>query len=107
MFWVRVFVGIAMLASLAGGWVSVLRRNIAQHEAWMIRAYALGQGAATQAVLLLPLMLAAGPVLGLTRDLLMSAAWALNVMTAEWLIRRRTRFGGRGLVLVKSSSALV
>lgn len=107
LFWVRVFVGIAMSASLAGGWLSVMRRNIAQHEAWMIRAYALGQGAATQAVLFLPLMLVAGPMLGLTRDLLMSAAWALNIMTAEWIIRRRTRVVGRGLALVRSSSALV
>ena len=87
--------------------MSVVRRDIAQHEAWMIRAYALGQGAGTQAVLFLPLMLVAGPVLGFTRDVLLSAAWALNIVTAEWIIRRRTRVVGRGLALVRSSSALV
>jgi len=63
----------------------------------MIRAYALAQGAGTQALLFLPLMLVlSGPVLGLTRDVLSSAAWAVNLVAAEWLIRRRRRALGGG-----------
>jgi len=45
---VRLVVGVAMLTSIIKGWVSIVRRDLAQHEAWMIRAYALAQGAGTQ-----------------------------------------------------------
>jgi len=88
---VRLVVGVAMLASIVKGWLSIVRRNLDQHEAWMIRAYALAQGAGTQAVIFLPLMLLSGPVLGFTRDVLMSAAWVVNIVIAESLIRRRAR----------------
>jgi hypothetical protein len=88
---VRLAVGVAMLASVILGWLSILRRDLAQHEAWMIRAYALAQGAGTQALLFLPLMSLGGPVLGYSRDVLMSAAWAINLAAAQWLIRRRRR----------------
>ena len=93
LFWVRLLVGVAMAASLARGLLSVLQRDIAAHRAWMMRAYALAQGAGTQAVLMLPMILLNGPVLGLTRDLLMTAAWALNLLLAEWLIRRPSALG--------------
>lgn len=87
----RLLVGAAMLTSIAKGWTSMVLRDFAQHEAWMIRAYALAQGAGTQAVIILPLMLVAGPVVGFTRDVLLSAAWVINVIAAELLIRRRRR----------------
>ena len=51
---VRVFVGAAMLASIVLAVAAVMRRDIANHQAWMIRAYALGQGAGMQVVVLLP-----------------------------------------------------
>lgn len=89
---VRLLVGAAMLTAIVKGWVSIVRRDLAQHEAWMIRAYALAQGAGTQALIFLPLMLiTSGPVLGLTRDVLMSLAWVINIVAAEWIIRRRSR----------------
>ena len=88
---VRLVVGVAMLTSIVVGWVSIVRRDLTRHEAWMIRAYALAQGAGTQAVIFLPLLLISGPVLGLARDVLMSAAWVVNVVVAESLIRRRAR----------------
>lgn len=61
----------------------------------MLRAYALAQGAGTQALLCLPVMLVSGPVLGLPRDILLSAAWLLNLAVAESLIRRRARVARR------------
>jgi hypothetical protein len=91
LYWVRLSVGVAMLTSIIKGWVSILRRNVSLHEAWMIRAYALALGAGTQAVIVLPVMLISGPVLGLTRDVLLSAAWAVNLVVAERIIRRRNR----------------
>jgi hypothetical protein len=86
---VRLLVGVVMLVALAKGWGSILRRDVARHEAWMMRAYALAQGAGTQALLLLPPTLVTGPVLGLPRDIVLSAAWALNIGVVEWVLRRR------------------
>lgn len=89
LFCVRVAVGVAMLAAIAIAWRSILRRDVAKHEAWMMRGYALGQGAGTQVLVLAPWTLATGEAEGLTRDILMSAAWLLNLCFAEWRIRRQ------------------
>jgi hypothetical protein len=86
---VRIAVGIAMIAAILIGWSSILRRDIARHEAFMIRAYALGQGAGTQVFVLGPWMLLTGESGGLTRDLLMTLAWLINVLVAEHLIKAR------------------
>jgi uncharacterized membrane protein len=86
---VRVAVAAAMVASILIAYSSILRRNVARHEAFMIRAYALGQGAGTQVVVLLPWTLISGETGGLTRDLLMTLAWTINVVVAESIIRLR------------------
>lgn len=92
---VRVLVASAMIASLGVAWSSILRRNIARHEAFMIRAYALGQGAGTQALVLLPWMLLSHQAQGLTRDLVMTLSWGLNVVIAESIIRARASRASR------------
>jgi hypothetical protein len=91
LYFVRLAVGSAMLASLVIALVSILRRNVARHEAFMIRAYALGQGAGTQVLVLLPWMLISGESGGLTRDLLMTLSWAINVVVAESIINSRKK----------------
>jgi hypothetical protein len=78
-----------MVASILIAWRSILRRDVPRHEAFMIRAYALGQGAGTQVFVLLPWMLISGESGGLTRDLLMTLAWVINVVVAEAIIRSR------------------
>jgi uncharacterized membrane protein len=88
---VRLAVGAAMIASIFIALTSILRREVPRHEAFMIRAYALGQGAGTQVLVMLPWMLISGESGGLTRDVLMTLAWAINVVVAESIIRRRTR----------------
>ncbi len=93
-YWVRLIVGTLMFTSLVAGLASILRRDVARHEAFMIRAYALGQGAGTQAVILGPWMLITGQGGGPTRDALLTVSWVLNAVVAEWIIRRRkTRRG--------------
>jgi hypothetical protein len=54
----------------------------------MIRAYALGQGAGMQVVVLLPWMLVIGAPTMLQRDVLMSLAWLINLLVAEMAIQR-------------------
>ena len=86
-------------------WVSIVRRDIPAHEAWMIRAYALAQGAATQALLLGPWILISGELVGVPRDLMMTLTWVINAGIAEALIHRRdsaTRARGRALRLSRA-----
>lgn len=81
-------VAVAMLAVLVLGIRAIWRRDIAAHRAWMMRAYAISLGAATQTALLLPVFLLFGPPVGLLADLVFIAAWGLNLAVAERLIRR-------------------
>ena len=84
----RLFFGSAMVLSILLGYLAIRQRDIARHQAWMCRAYAIGMGAGTQALTQLPLLLLFGAPNGLTLTLMMGAAWVLNLAVAEWLIRR-------------------
>lgn len=85
----RVVVGSTMALSLALGLSAIVRRDVARHRAWMIRAFALGLGAATQMIILTIGELVAGaPVGELARAGLMGLAWGINAVAAEWVIRR-------------------
>ena len=84
---VRVLVSVAMLFSIFLAVAAVKGGDIATHRAWMIRAYALGQGAGMQVVVLLPWMLLIGKPSMLQRDVLMSLAWLINLLVAEMAIQ--------------------
>jgi uncharacterized membrane protein YozB (DUF420 family) len=86
---VRMVVGSAMALAVVLAVRAVLQGRLAQHRDWMIRAYALGQGAGTQVIVMLPVTLVFGEPTFLMRDALMTSAWALNVIFAEWTIRRQ------------------
>ncbi len=90
LYYVRLFVGVAMTVYILLGLSAVYQKRIVQHQAWMIRAYALGQGAGTQVFVTIPWLLTVGEPSGLTRDILMTAAWVINLVVAEWAINRRT-----------------
>jgi uncharacterized membrane protein len=102
---VRLVVGSAMAAAILVAWRAILRRDVPRHEAFMIRAYALGQGAGTQVLVLGPWMLLTGQSGGLTRDLLMTLAWLINVVVAELILRARASRGARGASGRRASSA--
>jgi uncharacterized membrane protein YozB (DUF420 family) len=86
---VRMVVGLAMTLAVVVSVRAVLQRRITQHKAWMVRAYALAQGAGTQVLILLPVTLLAGAPTFFFRDVLMASAWGLNMAFAEWVIRSR------------------
>ena len=48
----RLVVGVMTVAGVVLAWRAILKRDVPSHEAWMIRAYALGQGAGTQVLFL-------------------------------------------------------
>lgn len=84
----RLVFGLGMAASIVLGFIAVRRRDFGAHRAWLMRAYALGQGAGTQAVILGSWLVVGSDPVGLTRSLLMALAWLLNLAIAEWIIRR-------------------
>ena len=61
----------------------------------MTRGYAIGVAAGTQALVILPWMLLVGTPDELTRALLMTAAWVINLAVAEYVIHRRARLSVR------------
>ncbi len=87
LFVVRLVVGVAMVLAVLQGLLAIWQRDFAMHRAWMIRGYALAQGAGTQVLVLLPLILISGEAVGFVRDLLMTLAWLINLSVAEWIIR--------------------
>jgi uncharacterized membrane protein len=87
----RLLFGSAMIVSIILGFTSIRRRDVPQHRAWMMRGYAIGLGAGTQALTLMAGGLIAGPPSELSRALLMAAGWVINLAVAEWAIRRQLR----------------
>ena len=87
LYWVRMVLGTAMIAFIIWAVIAIKSRNVFQHGASMVRAYAIGQGASTQTVLGIAWILAVGSeALGPLRDGLMIFAWAVNLVAAEIFI---------------------
>ncbi|MEV0714464.1 DUF2306 domain-containing protein [Asanoa sp. NPDC050611] len=86
---IRAVVVAFMAGALVRGFVAVRRREFARHRAWMIRGYAIGLGAGTQAFTNAAWLAAVGPITTTGRTATLTAGWVINVLVAEWLIRRR------------------
>ncbi len=90
LFALRLAFASAMVACLALGFAAIRRGDVTMHRAWMVRAYAIGMAAGTQAL-----------TEGVSRALLGSTVllddtakgmgWILNLAVAEWVIRRSGR----------------
>lgn len=85
----RLVFGSAMAVSIIIALLAIRRRNFVSHGAWMIRAYAIGLGAGTQAFTHLPWFVLVDRKPGeLPRAVMMGAGWIINVIVAEWIVRR-------------------
>ncbi len=102
----RLVIGALMVLSIARSWVAIVRRDVPRHRAWMLRAYAIGQAAGTQALIFLPVTVLFGEVLGVPRDLLMILAWIINLAVVEWVIRKRPATRGRAASGVGASASV-
>lgn len=91
----RLVFGAAMFVSLALAIRAIVRHDFVSHGAWMTRAYAIGLGAGTQAILLIPGSIIFGATHEVSRTVLMGAAWIINLVVAELGMRRRRRAGHR------------
>jgi len=84
----RLAFGSGMAASIILGFTAIRRGEVARHQAWMTRAYALALGAGTQ-VFTLGIGKALFGTSALTFDLSLGAGWVINLAIAEYVIRRR------------------
>jgi uncharacterized membrane protein len=92
LFLLRLVFASAMAACLVLGVTTIRRGDIASHRAWMIRAYAIGLAAGTQAFTggIGIALFGHGALQG---DIAMGSAWFINLAVAEWIIRRQDGFG--------------
>lgn len=92
----RLLFGSAMLVSIVMGVLAIRRRDFVRHSVWMTRAHAIAVAAGTQALVIAPWILLAGPPSELIRALLMGLAWVINLAVAEYVIHRRAKAPARG-----------
>lgn len=85
----RIFFGAGMVVSIGLAIAAICRRDIRSHKAWMIRAYAIGLGAATQVLTGFVEAMVVDQRDGLSHALSIGAGWIVNLAVAEWIIRRR------------------
>jgi len=87
---IRQVVGWAMTVCIVLGFAAARRRDFTRHRAWMIRVYAIGMGAGTQVLTFIVwLLIVGGTQNEASRVLVLSSGWLINVIVAEWIIRRR------------------
>jgi len=85
----RLGIGTFMALSIVLSFVAIRQRNVPRHSAWIIRGYAVGQGAGTQALISILWLVILGVPSEQTRDLLLIAGWLINLAVAEWIIRTK------------------
>ncbi|ANJ26138.1 DUF2306 domain-containing protein [Agromyces aureus] len=90
---IRVVLAPAMAAAIVVAFLAIRRGDVQTHSAWMTRAYAIGLGAGTQVLTILPWALLVGEPDRFTYTVLMALGWAINLAVAEVVIHRRARSG--------------
>lgn len=84
--------GLALLIALALAMVAIRNRDFVRHRAWMIRAYAVGMGLGTVALVFFPIYIAMGQApTGLASDILFVGSWGLSIAFGELVIRHLSR----------------
>lgn len=87
LYWARIILGVLMISLIVWSVLAIRSRNVPQHSASMLRAYAIGQGASTQTFIGIGWMILYGTeATGSLRDAMMVFAWAFNLLIAEVLI---------------------
>ena len=87
LYWARIILGLLMISFIVWSVLAIRSRNVPQHSAYMLRAYAIGQGASTQTLIGIGWMILYGTEpTGSPRDAMMVFAWAFNLLIAEVLI---------------------
>ena len=79
-----------MILCLTLGYLTIRRRDIARHQLWMLRSYAIALGASTQALVAIPWFSFIGEPEGPPWAIAMTLAWLFNLAVAERYNRSRS-----------------
>ena len=82
----RILFGLGWFTCLALGLMAAMERNIAAHRAWMMRAYAIGLGGSTTAILLGSWLLVYGSPSPKVFALGTGAAWVINLIVVQRIL---------------------
>jgi len=85
----RLVIGTVMVGSIVLSFLAIRRHEVPRHSAWIMRGYAIGQGAGTQALISILWLVILGAPSEEIRDLLLISGWLINLAVAEWIIRTR------------------
>lgn len=84
----RTIFSVALVATLLLGLSAARAGNRAAHQSFMIRAYAVGMGGATVALVMLPMYLIIGePLSGVSSDMVFIGWWLIMIALGEWIIK--------------------
>lgn len=90
---IRIVFSSALIVFITLGFLAILRRTFSRHRAWMMRAYAVGLGAGTQALVFMIAEGVVGPPDQMGKALLMGISWLINLGVAEFAIRHERTVG--------------
>lgn len=83
--------GIAQIVTVLVALRYILRRDVAAHRAWMMRAFAIGLGVSTQRLFFIPVFVVSGVPSGFVIGLGMWIGFGVNVLVVEVLLWRERR----------------
>lgn len=85
----RAMLGLVLIAALQLAVAAARKRDMREHLAWMVRAYAIGMGTTAVWLAVLPIYLITGKRLtGLASDIVLVGMWLLSIAVGEWVVRR-------------------
>ena len=91
LYWARSIFSIMMISLIIKAITSIRTGDIEAHRSAMLWAYAIGQGASTQAFLGIGWMAVSGlELMGSARDMLMVSGWVINLLVAKCLVTKPT-----------------
>ena len=85
----RLAAGFGMAAAMVLALAAIAQRDIPVHQRWMTRAYVLGMGAGTQVLTDIPWSVWPEVQGELLRAVCMGTGWIINIVVAEWIIKRQ------------------
>lgn len=87
LYWARITLGFLMIFFIVWSILAIRSRNTSRHSAFMLRAYAIAQGASTQTFIGIGWLIFFGTeATGPLRDAIMVFAWVVNLLIAEVFI---------------------
>lgn len=88
LYWGRLVTSAWMAIALVIGLWAALGRKMAAHRAYMIRGYAIGMGAGSQAIIAIAMGALGFDETPEYKAFYMWAGWIVNALAAEWIIHR-------------------